>query len=67
MAPIRPREGLDKCPHKVGIEDKSMHKQDRDIEYKSGKDRLVEGSSRVSSLNLESRGFIRNLGMRFWS
>ena len=27
------------------------------------KDRLVEGSGRVPSLNLESRGFERNLGM----
>ena len=45
VAPIWPYEGLDKCydateedgassntPHRVGIEDKSRHKEDREIE-----------------------------------
>ena len=45
VAPILPHEGLDEChdvieedsassnkPHRMGIEDKSRHKQDRDID-----------------------------------
>ena len=55
-------------PRKVGIEDKLRHKQDRDIRIDiKDKDRLVEGPGRALGLNIKSRGFKRNLGMRFGS